>query len=234
MCGRKRQLPASPGKPVGQSPRARAFTLVEILMAMMVSGIILSAVVSLAWVLGNYQNEGDGRLALATHGRFATTLLTRDLRGARAVTVSSTGGLILWMGDLDNDTRMDSQEFVFYYRPAQDTVIRRLSFSSGFELGPITPASMQIIVNSFDSGSLILVAQAMGLQASNDVVCRNVDSVHFYPNRAMPATKAVEILLSLSCSQNVVADTGRTVTLNLYNSATLRAPYEENGFVPQF
>lgn len=198
-------------------------------MAMLVSGIILSSVVSLAWVLGSYQNEGDGMLALATNGRFLTTILTRDLRGAQAVAVSSTGGLVLWMGDLDSDSHMDSQEFVLYYKPDDDAVVRRLSFTSGNDLGTISPASLQLIVNGYDDGSLLVTAEAV-----NDIVCRNVDSANFYPNRAVPETKAVELLLSLSCAQNVIENTGRMVTLNLYDSATMRTPYEENGFAPQF
>jgi prepilin-type N-terminal cleavage/methylation domain-containing protein len=230
--GRDRQFRAGP--PRAHPASHRAFTLVELLMAMMVGGIILTCVVTLASVLGNYQNEGDGVVELATHGRFATTMLTRDVRCARAAAVSSTGGLVLWMGDLDNDTRMESQEFVIYYKPSQAAVVRRLSFSAGYELGSISPSSMQLAVNAFDTGSLVLLAQTLGLQARNEVVCRDVNSAAFYANRALPRTKQIEVALALSCDQNVMAGTGRPVSLTIYDSAALRAPCTENGFAPEY
>lgn len=199
-------------------------------MAMMVSGLILSATVSLAWALGSYNDEGSGRVALATHGRFAMTLIGRDVRGARAMTVSSTGGLVLWMGDLDEDNKMDANEFVLYYKPDRDDALWRMGFEADLAVGAVGPASLATVVQMYDMGTLMM---APGLGAVPEKVCGYVEGVSFSANRELPETLSVETVLSLSRSQNRVQDTGRDVELNLYGTATMRAPCEDNGFDPQ-
>lgn len=199
-------------------------------MAMMVSGMILSAVVSLAWALGSYNDEGSGRVALATHGRFGMTLVGRDTRAARAAAVSSKGALVLWMGDLDENGSMDINEFVLYYKPDRDDALRRLGFEADSAVGPVGPASLATVVQMYDMETLLMQPE---LGPVSEQACGHVDGVSFLANRAAPETLSIEVVLSLSRSQNRVQDTGRDVELNLYGTATMRAPCEDNGFDPK-
>ena len=228
--GRRRQ-----SRDLGRGRRLwrRGFTLVEVLMAMMVSGVILSAAVGLAWALATYNNEGEAAKELATHARFAVAYLGRDVRAARVVAVTSAGGVVLWLGDLDGNGQMDTDEFVVHYRPAGDRVMRRISFANGVTIGDISPATAGLVVSLFDTGMLVSMADASGAGPCNDVICRNVDGLSFYPNRAAPETMTVEYVLALSCGADIVDGSGRTIALNVYGSGTMRAPYEGDGFEPQ-
>jgi len=222
----------SPGTAASRR-RNRAFTLVELLMALMVSGVILAACVSLAWALATYNNEGEAAVKLATHGRFAVTLLTRDLRAAKAADVTVTGGLVLWMGDLDDDGSMGTNEFVVYYKPGGARVMRRLSISGHAPIGATGVASLDFVGQAYDSGMLVATAEMMGLSPQNEVVCRNVDSLAFYANRAMPETLSVEFVITMGRLEDIVGDDGRDIALTFYGSGTMRAPHEEDGFDPQ-
>ena len=109
-------------RPTGRCRQPRGvggFTLVELLMASMVTGVILSAVLMLSQSLANYNHEGEAAIELATHARFALSssryCLQREVRAAKAMGVSSTGGLVLWQGDVDDDQRMALREFVIFY-----------------------------------------------------------------------------------------------------------------------
>ena len=152
--------------------RSGGFTLVEILMAMMVAGVILAACVSLAWALATYNNEGEAAVQLATHGRFAVTLMARDVRDAKAVNVTDTGGLLLWMGDFDDDGKMDAGEFVLYYKPAAEPLVRRLDMPRNKSFGDISVATFDLVVQGHDLGTLIAMAEAMGVTPNSEVVCR--------------------------------------------------------------
>ncbi len=213
-------------------PRA-GFTLVELVMGMMVSGMIVAAVATVAMVIGTYNGEGDAGVELATHGRFAARLLETDLRCAQVAEVSDTGGLVLWMGDANDNDRMDSSEYAVYYKPSRDRVMRRVTFDNSIPFGPVSPAQHQMIVDWYDAGTLESSAQAAGAQPRNEVVCRNVDGLAFYPNRPAPETLTVEYVLRLSRPGNRVSGTGRTIPLTLYGTGTMRVPYTEDGFDPK-
>jgi len=202
-------------------------------MAMMVAGVILAACVSLAWALATYNNEGEAAVQLATHGRFAVTLMARDVRDARAVDVTATGGLLLWMGDLTGNGQIDTDEIVLYYKPAGERVVRRVNIPGQFSVGAVGVASLDTLGQLYDSGMLVAAAEGMGLGPQNEVVCRNVNSLAFYPNRAMPETLSVEFVMALSRQEDVVGDDGRDIALTIYGAATMRAPHTEDSFAPQ-
>jgi len=220
-------------RPAAARRHRRAFTLVELLMAMMVSGVILAACVSLAWALSTYNNEGEAAVQLATHGRFAVTLLARDVREAQAIDVTDTGGLLLWMGDLNDNGQTDTNEVVLYWKPAGERVMRRVNIPGQFSIGAVGVASLDLLGQLHDAGVFVSTADGMGLGPQNEVVCRNVDSVAFYPNRAMPETLSVEYVIALSRQEDIVGDDGRDIVLTLYGAATMRAPCTEDGFEPQ-
>lgn len=202
-------------------------------MAMMVSAILLSAVVTLSWALGTYNHQGEAAVALATHGRFAASHIGRDIRAAQAAAVSANGALVLWMGDIDSDGMMDLHEVVVYYKPDADRVARRMSFVNDVAIDLIGPDALSTIISIYDAGMLLIIAEMMGLAPQNDVICRNVDALEFYPNRTTPETLSVEFVISLSRNENIVEASGESIALNVYGSGTMRAPYGEDGFDPQ-
>lgn len=217
-----------------RSAWCRGFTLVELVMGMMVSGMILSAVATLAWTIGTYNGQGEAIADLSRQGVFGMGFLERDLRAARAAGVTDGGALVLWMGELTENGFIDAEELIIYHYVAGQRAVQRITFTGGIGMRSMDPSGLDGILQAHDAGLLGPMGPAFGYTMSDDVVCNRVDSLAFYPKRAFPDTASVEFALELSRPENIVSGSGETVYLNLYGTGTLRAPYIENGFCSQF
>lgn len=210
-----------------------AFTLVELLMAMMVSGVVLSAVAGLAWTLGTYNGQGEAVAELATHGRFASTFLVRDIRSARIAAISDGGALILWMGDSHANDLLDAEEVIIYrYIPAQRCV-QRCTFVGGYAIAYINPSGIWNVATAQDLGVLDWAGATFGYTMTTQTICNCVDAFSLYPKRAFPQTASLEFVLELSRPEDIVRGTGQTVELNFYGTGTLRAPLTNDDFCSQ-
>lgn len=217
----------------GRQHQRRGFTLVEMLMAMMVTGVILSSVLVLCESLAAYNYEGEAANELVTHARFALSSsrqsLQRNIRAARALGVSSKGGLVLWMGDLDDDERMSIREVMIFYRSSQDRTLRQVTFTGNLVVDDIRSEYLSQVMSAFDSGNLTTSCPAeLGKQET--VICRHVDSIVFRTNAAFPAAAGVEYQLKLSRGENRISGHGHPVTMSFYGGATMRARWKGNGF----
>ncbi|HOI56527.1 MAG TPA: prepilin-type N-terminal cleavage/methylation domain-containing protein, partial [Phycisphaerae bacterium] len=213
--------------------RRGGFTLVELMLAMMVSGMILSAVAGLAWALGTYNGQGEAVAELAIQGRFASTLLARDLRAARVATVSDGGALVLWMGDTYANDLLDIEEIVVYRYQALPQQVERCSFVGGYGVTYINPDGIWNVAIAADAGILDWAGSVLGYTMSKQVVCNHVAGLSFYPKRAYPQTASLEYVLRLSRAEDIVRGTGQTVDLNFYGTGTLRAPLVNDDFCSQ-
>lgn len=201
-------------------------------MAMMVSGVILSAVVTLSWALAAYNAEGEAAVELATHGRYAIARIGRDVRASLVTGVTPGGALVLWAADVDDDDTIDVNELVVYYQPEGERTLIRGTCNSAMGLVAANPANFALVKGWVDQGIFDML-KVMGLTSQETPVCGNVDTAAFYVNRPTPETISLEYVLSLSRAENVIESSGRTIALNLYGAATMRSPYAENGFEPQ-
>jgi len=220
---------------MGARARARrvGFTLVELMLAMMVSGMGLSAVAGLALALGTYHGQGEAVAELAIQGRFASPLLARDLRAARVAAVSSGGALVLWMGDTYANNLVDIEEIVIYRYKASPQQVERCSFVGGYGVTYINPDGIRNVVAAADAGFLDWAGGLLGYTMNKQVVCNSVAGLSFYPKRAYPQTASLEYVLQLSRAEDIVRGTGQTVNLNFYGTGTLRAPLVNNDFCSQ-
>jgi len=214
------------------SRRRAAFTLVELLLALTISSIILVGAAMMTWTLTAYHYSGEAAVQLATQGRFGLMNLRRDVRAAQALALTPAGSLAVWFGDTKNTGTVDLTQFAFYYFQASDHTLRRLTYSAATaNFGPPCPSAFAAPLAAFDSGSYL--TSAGGLVVSNQVVCHNVDAVTFAANHPAGQAETVEYFLQLSSPENIVNATGNPVNLNLYGSATMRAPTYAYGFTPQ-
>jgi len=203
-------------------------------MGMMVSGLILAAVSTLAWTISTYNGQGEAIVDLSRQGVFGMGFLERDLRAARAAGVTGSGALVLWMGELTENGFIDAQEIILYHYVAEGRAVERITFTGGIGWRSMDPAGLNGIIQAHDAGLLEPLASTFGYTMIEDVVCNRVDSLAFYPKRAFPDTASVEFALELSRPENIITGGGETVYLSFYGTGTLRAPYIENGFCSQF
>lgn len=219
-------------KTISKKLHRPAFTLVELLIALTVTAVVVTGAVMMAWTLTDYHFSGEAAVKLATQGRFGLMPLRRDVRAAQAVALTPAGSLAVWFGDLNNTGAIDLTQFAFYYYHASDRTLRRLTYSAATaNFGPPSPAAFAAPFAAFDSGSYL--SSAGGLVVTNQIVCHNIDAATFTANHAAGQADTVEFFLQLSSPENIVNSTGRTVNLNLYGSATPRAPTYAYGFAPQ-
>jgi hypothetical protein len=206
--------------------------LVELLLALTITSIILVGAAMMTWTLTAYHYSGEAAVSLATQGRFGLMNLRRDVRAAQALALTPAGSLAVWFGDTKNTGAVDLTQFAFYYYQASDRTLRRLTYSAApANFGPPSPAAFAAPFAAFDSGSYL--ASAGGLVVSNQIVCHNVEAALFAANHPAGQADTVEFFLQLSSPENIVTATGHPVNLNLYGSATMRAPTYANGFAPQ-
>ena len=219
----------------GRRPARRSFTLVEVVMGMMVSGMILAAVATLAWTIGTYNGQGEAIADLSRQGVFGMGFLERDLRAARVAGVIDGGrALLLWMGDLRDNGAVDMEEVVIYEYDAIGRTAKRLTFTGGTAIIQLDPTGFDSLIQAYDSGLFTDMASMLGFSIFDEVVCNRVDSLAFYPKRTFPDTASVEFALELSRPEDIISGSGETVYLTLYGMGTLRAPYSEDGFCSQF
>ncbi len=106
------------------------FTLAELLIAMMVTGIILSAVVSLAYALGS-ANEATSQMGRKqTQLRSATVRLAELIRHCKLICAISDNDIVIWKADEDRDGRINPGELLYIESGTDKNFIRLLTFSS--------------------------------------------------------------------------------------------------------
>lgn len=90
----------------------KGFTLVELLVAMVVTGIVMSAVATLAFAMSSANKTTDDTSRKQAQIRFATLRITDLVRHCKLVCSSNNGDLIIWKDDEDNNERINVNELV--------------------------------------------------------------------------------------------------------------------------
>jgi len=107
----------------------KAFTLVELLVALMVTSIILSAVATLAYSLGKVNGSSGDSARIQAQVRFATLRLSDLIRHSRLVCGIAGGDLALWADD-DGNNQINIEELVYIEKGSGSDCIRLCKFSS--------------------------------------------------------------------------------------------------------
>jgi len=88
------------------------FTLVELLVALSISGFILAAVATLAFAMGSAYDSSDDTMAKQARVRTTKTVLRDLLCDAKMVFMESDGDLAVWKSG-DGDNRIEIEELVY-------------------------------------------------------------------------------------------------------------------------
>ena len=104
------------------------FTLAELLMALMVTSIILSAIASLAFALSTAKAETENISENQAHLRFTTMKMTELVKYSRHVMLTDNGRIALWQADTNNDNAINGGELVYIEASADGTSLDLLDF----------------------------------------------------------------------------------------------------------
>jgi len=106
------------------------FTLAELLVALIVSGIILAAVATLAFAMSSASVSTDDTSGRQAQVRFATLRISELIRHCKLICAESGDDLVIWKAD-DNpqDGKIDVLELAYIEPASSKDRIRILEFS---------------------------------------------------------------------------------------------------------
>lgn len=195
-----------------------AFTLVELLIALMVSAIVLSAVVTLTFAM-NTANEGTDDLnRFEAELRFATVRINDLVRYCKLITSIDSSGFYLWMFDKDNDGQIDTDEVVLI---ESDTNTKRLQMVEFTPAPPLVSIPLDIV--SFVNGITGPLLKS-NCNPKNTILIRNCSNIHFITDQSPPYTTLLNI--SFDSAPDGAA---RTYQINANLRCWAGAQLDENG-----
>ena len=153
--------------------KKKGFTLVELLVALAVTSIVLSAVAALAYAVGTANNASDDTSTKQAQLRYAGLRISELIKYCKLICRVSETDLAIWRADDNDDGHINAPELVYLETNSSKDYIRLLEFSTGkswLQTYDINPASIQ--------GGLAKVWLKILCQKSYTVMvpqCSNVD-----------------------------------------------------------
>ena len=122
-------------------------TLIELLVAMIVTSIVLTAVVTLAYALDTVNDVTDETSKKQAQIRFATVRISDLIRHCKLICGTPGGELAVWRAD-DGDGQININELVYIERGTENSYLRLCEFP----LNDISPVTLSDIATLSTSG----------------------------------------------------------------------------------
>jgi prepilin-type N-terminal cleavage/methylation domain-containing protein len=119
----------------------KAFTLVELLIALLVTGIILSAVVTLAYAMSSAGRDSTDTAVKEAQLRQARLRIGELIHQCRLICAAPGNDLAVWQADSNDDGRINVGELVYIETGNDGTMLRLCCFKST-DLAPVTLAQL--------------------------------------------------------------------------------------------
>jgi prepilin-type N-terminal cleavage/methylation domain-containing protein len=126
---------------------AKAFTLVELMVGLMVTSIILSAVATLAFAMSRGSAVGSDYARTQAQIRRATVYLSDLIARCSLICAAPDNDLALWRNDDNGDGRINVRELVYLERGASCGSLRLCAFPSA------DPAATRTLVDLASSSA---------------------------------------------------------------------------------
>jgi len=98
--------------------RRSGFTLVELLVALTVSSVVLTAVATLAYALGSANDSTDDTSRKQAQVRYTTLRISELVRQCKLVCFAGPADFAVWRADENNDGRINFSELVYIEKGA--------------------------------------------------------------------------------------------------------------------
>jgi len=122
-----------------------AFTLVELLMALVVTGVVLTAVITLAFALGAANDSSSDIAQKQAQLRYATLRISELIKHCKLICGTPDYDMVVWKADHNDDGKINPGELVYVGLGSGRSYIKLLEFSpSSFSVGWFTNNSFTI------------------------------------------------------------------------------------------
>ncbi|MBP7049534.1 MAG: prepilin-type N-terminal cleavage/methylation domain-containing protein [Phycisphaerae bacterium] len=166
------------------SRRARAFTFVELMVALVVTSVILSAVATLAFAMSRASTVGDDYAGTQAQIRHATIYLSDLVARCRLICAVPGNDLVVWRADDNDDGRINANELVYIER-GDDWRYLHLSTPPSSDSSEVSLPDL-----SLTTAKAGLLGTNSGTSISLIADCNNVE---FGYDQAPPATEVLVI-----------------------------------------
>jgi prepilin-type N-terminal cleavage/methylation domain-containing protein len=167
----------------------KAFTLVELLIALVVTGVLLSAVTTLAFAMSSASRASDDTVLKEAQLRQARLRIAELIRHCKLICAAPGNDLAVWQADANGDGKVNVSELVYIERGDNRDTMRLCQFAAGqndsYSLPTLTLATMKAWLLSKYSATYARLIPA----------CQNVQ---FTVDTAPPYTRRVTISFGLS------------------------------------
>lgn len=184
---------------------SKAFTLVELMVTMVVTAVILSAVATLAYALSSATRDGDDAARAQARLRQAAVRILDGVQNARMILTATPTELAIWRQDTNGDGRINVNELTYLECTADHEDLGLTQFSSAtdpeviFSSGSLSSTRAELFA-AHQGQRLSLLPDATNVQLTCDV----------------PAPLTQRVTVSFQLTENGTARTYET-------EATLRA-----------
>ena len=165
------------------------FTVIELLVALVVTSVILSAIATLAFAMSTATRSGEDVAFAQTEVRTAMMQLVELIRDCRMVCAAPGDDLVVWKSDDNGDERINLNELVYIERGPGHNVLQLGRFSGA--------GNPEVVFNS-----LHLAATKSDLAAaytqSDVTLIRSCNNVQFDWDQAPPLTRRLTISFDLT------------------------------------
>jgi prepilin-type N-terminal cleavage/methylation domain-containing protein len=167
------------------------FTLVELLMAMTLTGIILAAVATLAFALGSANDSADDLSEVQSRIRYTTIRLGELVRNCKLICSNNGTEIVLWRADDNGDNKINPGEIVYIDTGSSNHQIRILSFSP---TGAVAFATTTIAALGAGGTKAVLIANC---SPSYTTLMNNCSYVTFTTDTAAPFSKRLNLFFGV-------------------------------------
>jgi prepilin-type N-terminal cleavage/methylation domain-containing protein len=175
----------------------KGFTLVELLVALMVTSIVFGAVATLAYALGSANDATEDSSKKQAQVRCATLRISELIRYCKLVCASHQGDIVIWKADNNPaNGKMDLLELAYLQAGNGGSSLEILEFTSCSEaVGSwFRGLASQITYLKQDGSKASLISQCSSSLVRIIPQCSNIS---FYIDTTTPWTKFVSVSFNL-------------------------------------
>jgi len=144
----------------------KGFTLVELLVALVVTGIVLAAVATLAFAMGAANDVADDSSQKQAQVRCATLRISELIRHCKLICGTPGGDLAIWRADDNGDGQININELVYIERGINGDCLRLCEIPSS-DSSPVNLSDIETLLTSSSSVTYVpLVPQCGNVQFS--------------------------------------------------------------------
>lgn len=167
----------------------KAFTLVELLVTLVVTGILLSAVATLAFAMSSASRASDDTSVKEAQLRQTRLRIGELIRTCRLICAAPGNDLVIWQADTNNDGKINVGELVYLERGDALDTVRLCQFS------PTESDLVEFQSLSVATTKAFLVSRYAESYARLIPACENV---RFTLDKAPPFTRRLTVSFTLT------------------------------------